>query len=67
MMDIKLYTVGCPNCIILEKKLKQKNIDFETITDLNIMAEKNIMSAPMLEVDGVMMNYVTANKWLGEQ
>ena len=66
-MEVKLYTVGCPNCIILEKKLKQKNINFETITDLDIMSEKNIMSAPMLEVDGVMMNYTNAIKWLGEQ
>ena len=66
-MEIKLYTIGCPNCIILEKKLKQKNIDFEIITDKNIMIEKNIMSAPMLEVDGIMMNYITASKWLGEQ
>lgn len=66
-MEIKLYTIGCPNCIILERKLKQKNIKFETITDKSIMFEKNIMSAPMLEVDGVMMNYISAIKWLGEQ
>lgn len=66
-MKIVLYTINCPNCIILEKKLKQSNIEFETINDINIMSEKGIMSAPMLEVDGELMNYAKAMKWIGER
>lgn len=66
-MKVVLYTINCPNCIILEKKLKQSNIEFETINDINIMSEKGIMSAPMLEVDGELMNYAKATRWIGER
>lgn len=66
-MKVVLYTINCPNCIILEKKLKQSNIEFETITDIDIMSEKGIMSAPTLEVDGKLMNYANAMKWIGEK
>lgn len=66
-MKIVLYTINCPNCIILEKKLKQSNIEFETINDINIMSEKGIMSAPTLEVDGELMNYAKAMRWIGER
>lgn len=66
-MKVVLYTINCPNCIILEKKLKQLNIEFETITDIDIMSEKGIMSAPTLEVDGKLMNYANAMKWIGER
>lgn len=66
-MKVVLYTINCPNCIILEKKLKQSNIEFETINDINIMSEKGIMSAPMLEVDGELMNYAKAMRWIGER
>lgn len=66
-MKVVLYTINCPNCIILEKKLKQSNIEFETITDIDIMSEKGIMSAPTLEVDGKLMNYANAMKWIGER
>lgn len=66
-MKVVLYTINCPNCIILEKKLKQSNIEFETINDINIMSEKGIMSAPMLEVDGEVMNYAKAMRWIGER
>ena len=63
-MDVVLYTTGCPKCKVLETKLNQKGIEFETITDLDIMNEKGFMEAPMLEVDGQTMNFVAANTWV---
>ena len=66
-MNIILYSTHCPNCIILEKKLKQKNIKFIEINDIGIMEEKGFMSAPMLEVDGVTMSYRTAIQWINNQ
>ena len=63
-MKVVLYTTNCPKCKILETKMKQKNIKFETVTDLDVMNEKGFMEAPMLEVDGQTMNFVTANTWV---
>lgn len=66
-MDIILYSTHCPNCIVLEKKLKEKNIEFVEINDIKIMEEKGFMSAPMLDVNGVVMNYRTAIQWINNQ
>ena len=63
-MDIKLYSTHCPKCIVLEKKLQQKNISFEEINDVEIMAKKGFMQAPMLEVDGEVMDFKQANDWI---
>lgn len=66
-MTVTLYSTHCSNCIVLEKKLKQKNIEFLEVNDIKIMEEKGFMSAPMLEVDGVVMNYNTAIQWVNNQ
>lgn len=34
MEKIILYTNHCPRCTILEKKLQEKNISYETFTDV---------------------------------
>ena len=63
-MNIKLYSTHCPKCIVLEKKLQQKGITFEEINDIDVMVEKGFMQAPMLEVDGVVMDFKQANDWI---
>lgn len=68
-MSIVLYTIDCPNCIILEKKLKTKNIKFLRISDENTIRANGFedSSFPILEVDGVVMNYKTAIQWVNNQ
>lgn len=66
-MDIILYSTGCPKCKVLETKLNSKNIKYNLIDDEGLMVEKGFMSAPMLEVDGKIMNFVDANNWINEQ
>ena len=61
---IKLYTIGCPKCKVLELKLKQKNVEYETIEDMDIMKEKGFMSLPVLEVGGNFYNFSDAIKFL---
>lgn len=63
-MNVTLYSTNCPKCIILEKKLKDKNIEFNIINDVDEMIKKGFMAAPILEVDGVSMNYMDANTWV---
>ena len=57
-MSIILYTIDCPKCLILEKKLKAKNIKFLKVSDIDIIKAKGYgdSSFPILEVDEVVMN-----------
>ena len=65
-MKIVLYTVGCPKCDILHAKLEQAKVHFETVTDVNAIAEKGYFYLPILEVDGEVMEFGDAVKWLKE-
>ncbi len=47
--------------------MKQKNIQYEEINDIKIMKEKGYLSVPVLEVDGVSMNFSEANGWINLQ
>lgn len=49
---ITLYhSDGCPKCMILERALKEKGIEYESVTDIDVMLKKGFMSVPMLGVD----------------
>lgn len=61
---IILYTIGCPNCKMLEKRLDAKNIKYTTVTDIDTMQAKGIKSAPQLEVNGEIMNFGKAIQWV---
>lgn len=61
---IVLYSTGCPNCIVLEKKLVREGIDFSLSNDIDKLIEKGYQSAPILEVDGNFMEYKQAIDWI---
>lgn len=60
LLIVTLYSTHCPKCNVLEKKLKQKNISYKEVTDVDIMKEKAYLSVPVLEIDGVSMDFKTA-------
>lgn len=62
-----LYEHGCPKCKVLKMKLDQKGIEYENITDIEVMKAKGFAEAPKLEVDGVVMGFKDAVDWLKEQ
>ena len=68
---ITLYTIHCARCKILEMKLKQKNINFETVEDeAEVVAygtAHGIRTAPLLDVDGECLGYEAAVKWVNER
>lgn len=64
---IVLYTIGCPSCRVLEEKLNKKKIKFSICTDTEKMIELGMTTMPVLEVDGVRMNYNQAFAWVSEQ
>ena len=68
-MNIVLYTIDCPSCIVLEKKLNAKNVEFLKVSDKDVIRAKGFggLSFPILDVDGVVMNYQTAIQWINNQ
>lgn len=67
MSNVTLYSTKCPQCKVLEMKLKQKGIEYAEINDVDIMKSKGFLSAPQLEVDGVVYGFKDAVEWLKEQ
>jgi glutaredoxin len=65
-LKVIIYTTNCPQCKVLESLLKRSNIEFETCEDVDVMISKGMRSAPNLEVDGTIMNYQQALRWINE-
>ena len=63
---ITIYSTGCPKCKILETKLNQKNVNYNVIDDTDVMVDKGFQSLPMLEVDGELMDFGDAVRWVNE-
>lgn len=66
MNKIILYTTHCPKCTILEKKLNNAGLSFEICSDIEKMKTMGMLQAPMLEVDGNLLDFSKAITWLKE-
>lgn len=62
-----LYSTHCPQCTMLEKQLRSKNIEFIICDDTKVMLDKGFKKAPMFEVDNQVMTFPEALKWVKEQ
>ena len=67
MINVILHTTNCPRCHVLEKKLIEKNIQFEENNDIELMLQKGFDTAPMLEVNGEIMDFKEATAWINKQ
>lgn len=63
---ITLYTIGCPQCRVLEKKLKDAGLDFDIETNEEVMMQKGFIQSPMLQVNDSVYNFSEAINWLKE-
>lgn len=63
-----LYTTNCPKCVVLEKKLNNKNINYDKVEDIEkimeIANEQGINTAPILEIDGEFLDFSHANTYI---
>lgn len=64
MAMVTLYTTNCPKCMVLETKLKEKNVLFETCGDITEMRKLGLLSAPALKVDDKLMTFKEAVDWV---
>lgn len=65
--NVILYEHGCPRCKVLKSKLDQKGIQYENITDVEVMKTKGFTEAPKLEVGEKIMDFKEAVEWIKEQ
>lgn len=63
-MKVVLYSTGCSKCAVLEKKLTNAKVDFEVSDNVKIPMKQGFLSAPILEVDGKMMEFSAAVNWV---
>ena len=61
-----IYTIGCPKCRTLELLFKKKKIEYDTCTDINIMAQKGFKEVPMMEYQGKIYDADEAEDWARE-
>ena len=61
-MEIILYSTHCPRCEVLEEKLKSKGIEYIEENSVEVMQTKGIMSVPVLEYNGELLDFVNAVK-----
>lgn len=66
-MKIILYSTGCPKCSILKKKLDMYHMDYEICRDTDVMLSKGLKEAPALEVEGKILGYKEAIKFINEK
>lgn len=66
MDNIILYSTHCPKCNVLTNKLNSKKIQYKEVTDIDEMQKLGLMSVPYLSVDGKLLDFAAANKWINE-
>ena len=73
MNDVTIYSTGCPKCRVIEKKLKQAGVNFfivdckEDPSAIDMLVEKGFRQMPVLQVKEEYLNFMQANKWIGEK
>lgn len=67
MSVIKFYSTHCPKCSILKKKLDEKKIEYEEINDVEKMIKLGFTQAPLLEVDGKIMDFKRVVEWINNR
>jgi glutaredoxin len=69
-MEITVYSTNtCGQCKMFKNKLEQKNIVYTEVQDekkaIELGQANNIYTLPILEIDGVIYNTISAAKKIG--
>jgi glutaredoxin len=60
-------TETCPKCRILKKKLEDKGLEYTEVTDEEKLRQMDILSVPVMTVDGERMDFAEAIKYVNER
>ena len=61
---ITLYSTGCPRCKVLKQKLDAVGASYTINDNVEDMIKKGIMTVPMLDVDGTVMDFPMAFQYV---
>ena len=62
-----LYTTNCPKCKILKKKLDEKNIKYDIVTDEKEILALNVLEVPQFFNNEMLLNFSEAIQWINQQ
>lgn len=62
-----LYSTGCPRCNVLKKKLAEKGIGYTENNSVDEMLSIGIVEVPVLSVDGKLLDFSEAVKWVNDR
>lgn len=65
--NLVLYSTGCIACKTLKMILDKEGITYVENNSTEKMSELGFTHVPILEVDGVFLNYDAAKRWIQEQ
>lgn len=63
-MKIVLYSTGCPKCKVLEKKLDDAGVEYEVVSDTEVMLSKSFINVPMLSINDNNLKFKEAVDWI---
>lgn len=63
---ITFYSTNCPKCKVLRTKLDKNNIQYIVNENIDKMIQLGIQSVPALQIDGAILDFGQAIKWLKE-
>lgn len=63
-MEVVFWSTGCPRCKILASKLDSAGIEYVLNDDVDEMIKMGVKSAPQLSVDGELMDFGKAVKFI---
>lgn len=65
-MNVILYSTGCPQCTVLKEKMDGAAIAYTENNSKEEMSALGITHVPVLSVDGELMSFAQANKWVNQ-
>lgn len=70
-MKITFYSLHCPKCKVLEKLMKEKNIEYTLVDSedivLKVADENNIVGMPFADIDGQIFNTKQLQNFINER
>ena len=64
ILNVILFSTGCPKCKVLKKKLDDKDIEYTIDSNVDKMLEMGIMEVPVLVVDDRTLDFSNAVAWV---
>ena len=64
---ILYHQESCPQCKMIEKLLKSKNIEYTSCMDIETMKSKGLRMTPVLEVDGKLLMGKELFSWVNSR